>query len=141
MDKPHSETNHSDENLIATLQDASCDLTWMSESDYPFESFCWEDSADLDDQKILQLTNQPEDATIEAVDLDCFFEVATQPQDWHGEEELAIVQKYQNLVATLKDHLIEPKVYRIGNVEVQIYVVGQTSAGNLAGVKTVSIET
>ncbi len=140
MKKPDSE-NHSDENLLSALQSASSDLTWMSESDYPFESFCWEDSTDLDDQKILQLTEQPADAAIEAVDLDRFFEGATQPQDWQGEEELAIVQKYQNLVTTLKDHLIEPKVYRIGNIEVQIYVVGQTPAGNLAGLKTVSIET
>lgn len=133
--------HNSDAELLDTLQQAASDLFWVSESDYPFECFCWEDASDFDPHTIVQLAHEPEGAAIETIDLDSFFEIATHPQDWHGEEELAIVQKYQNLVNTIKQHLVEPKVYRIGKIEVHIYVVGQTPAGHLAGLKTTAIET
>jgi predicted peptidase len=134
-------SHQSDTELLSTLQQAAADLTWMSESDYPFEGFCWEDGCGCDDRKLLQLAQEPEDAPLETVDLDSFFEVATQPQDWHGEAESETVQKYQTLVSLIKQHLSKPKVYRVGSMEVRIYVVGQTPNGNLVGLKTTAIET
>ena len=134
---------HSSSDLIAQLK-ASCDnLLWISESEHPFEAFCWPSQTieSLTDQSLLTLTHHSAGTIVKTVGLDSFFEFVTQPQDWHGDEETETVKKYQQLVDTLKQHLSDLKVYRVGEIELDIYVVGQTSDKNLAGLATKAIET
>ncbi len=53
------------------LKQFSADLLMKSESKYPFEVTLWTDSNDsLTTQKLLQLTNHPQDSQVEEVDLD-----------------------------------------------------------------------
>ncbi|BAY19983.1 nuclease inhibitor homolog (plasmid) [Anabaenopsis circularis NIES-21] len=71
---------------------------------------------------------------------DCF-QVAITEEDWHGEEEKAIVKQFQSLVQILKDNLSNLQVYRLGKIEIDVYIVGETPTGNLAGIATKIIET
>jgi hypothetical protein len=41
----------------------------------------------------------------------------------------------------LEQNLTDLKVFRIGRIRLDVYVVGLDSEGNLAGVKTVAVET
>lgn len=129
--------------IIEQLKSASNSLLFMSESDYPFEVFLWESPGlrPLTTQKILQQTGRSQDTPIEVVTVNNFFRVATTEQDWYGEEEKATLQKYQALVETLKQILSNPEVYRLGEIEIDVYIVGQISAGALAGLSTKVIET
>jgi hypothetical protein len=114
------------------LKEASEGLLWMSESEYPFEVFTWDkwDKADsLTPTLVLKHAEYPPDTPVDVVGVDEFFAPATTEEDWHNEDEKAQVKRYQNLVTTLKQNLKDIQVYKIGEVEIDIYSVGKTPAG------------
>ncbi|MCM0590663.1 MAG: nuclease A inhibitor family protein [Gloeotrichia echinulata IR180] len=123
------------------LNVASDGLLFMSESDYPLEPFLWEVTAPATSEKVLQQTHQSNDTPLQVVTVDDFFSVATTPEDWYGDEETETVTRYQKLVHILKQNLSNLQVYRLGKIEIDVYVVGETPTGNLAGLSTKVIET
>lgn len=125
--------------VTETLTQASQGLLMPSESEYPFEVFIWE-GAELTSEKILELTNYPPATSIEEVELDYFFRNVATEKDWHDNIQKENVAKFQNLVQVIKDNLAEIRVYRIGTIEVNVYIVGKTNDG-LAGLATKVIET
>lgn len=129
--------------LTSLLKTATNDLQWMSESEYPFDVICWQEQTkpDLTNARLLELTHHSADAPVDTIDVDAFFETATQEQDWHGEEEQAIVKRYQALVAVLKQHLTDLRVYRVGERTIDIYIVGRTPDNGVAGLATKAVET
>ncbi|MDZ8139040.1 MAG: nuclease A inhibitor family protein [Nostoc sp. DedQUE04] len=127
--------------ILDQLRTAADGLLMMSESEYPFEVFLWEDAAPATPEKVIQQTNHPQDTPVEIVGVDDFFQVATTEEDWHEEEEKATVKRFQTLVQELKKNLTNLQVYRLGNKEIDVYVVGQTPAVNLAGISTKVVET
>ena len=125
--------------VTETLTQASQGLLMPSESEYPFEVFIWKD-VELTPEKILELTNYPPATLIEEVELDYFFRNVAGEKDWHDEIQKENVAKFQNLVQVIKDNLADIRVYRIGTIEVNVYIVGKTNDG-LAGLATKVIET
>jgi hypothetical protein len=125
--------------IIETLTQASQGLLMPSESEYPFEVFIGE-GAELTSEKILELTHYPPATSIEEVELDYFFRNVATEKDWHDSIQKENVAKFQNLVQVIKDNLAEIRVYRIGTIEVNVYIVGKTNDG-LAGLATKVIET
>jgi hypothetical protein len=129
--------------LREQLQQACDGLLFISEPDYPFEVFFWEASGSLViiPERILQKTGHSVDTPIEVVDIDSFFAVATTEQEWHNQEERETLKKFHNLVETLKSYLTDIKVYRLGERSIDVYIVGKTSTGDLAGLSTKVVET
>jgi hypothetical protein len=125
--------------IAETLTKASQGLLMPSESEYPFEVFIWKD-VELTPQKILELTNYPPATLIEEVELDYFFRNVAGEKDGHDEIQKENVAKFQNLVQVIKDNLADIGVYRIGTIEVSVYIVGKTNDG-VAGLATKVIET
>jgi Nuclease A inhibitor-like protein len=112
-------------NLVETFQQAVQGLLVISESDYPIEVSQWQGIASLTPEQLLKTINQPSDSPIEIVELQQFFAPRTQIRDWHGDEEKAIVQRFQNLVKLISETLTEVKVYRVGAIEISVYIVGR----------------
>ncbi|WP_181357328.1 nuclease A inhibitor family protein [Stenomitos frigidus] len=129
--------------LLTQLQAATAGLLWLSEMDAPFQVKHWSYPADtpLTTEALLQLTKQPPNALVKALAVDDFFAGATEDQDWFGEEEKAIAARYRELVALLKQHLSDLTVYQVGEVTLDIYVVGRTPEGELVGLATQASET
>jgi hypothetical protein len=73
--------------------------------------------------------------------VDDFFARATQEEDWHDEEERETVQRFQNLVSVLKQNLWQLQVYRVGNTNIDAYIVGVTPSGDWTGLSTKLVET
>ncbi|MBR8835118.1 MAG: nuclease A inhibitor family protein [Stigonema ocellatum SAG 48.90 = DSM 106950] len=130
-------------NIFETLADASGGLLMPSESDYPFEPFVWSGQAEeaLTNEKLLQLTNHPVNSPVEVVDLDYLFGNVAQEQEWHDEAQKKDVPKFKFLVETLKANLSDLKVYRVGSIDIDVYIVGKTREGVLAGLASKMIET
>ncbi|MEH2247272.1 nuclease A inhibitor family protein [Nostoc sp.] len=126
--------------IVEKLKEASTGLLMMSESDYPFEVVQWEGAAPATQEKILQLTGS-QDLPVEVVDLDYLFRNCAFEQEWHNELQKKDVKKFQTLVQTLKDNLSDISVYRIGQINIDAYIIGQTKDGDLAGVVTKLVET
>jgi Nuclease A inhibitor-like protein len=81
------------------------------------------------------------DLPIETMIITDFFEPVLNIEDWYGDEELEIVDRYADLLQTIDANLSEILVYRIGEIDIAIYIVGKTSDGDLVGLKTRSVET
>jgi Nuclease A inhibitor-like protein len=130
--------------LLEKLKQASKNLLFPSESEYPFDLIFWElstDKLEINPELIIKFLKKPSETPIEIVELDPFFEIATTEQDWHGKEEKETVKKYQNLVRIIKENLTEIKVARIGKIEIDIYIFGKTASNDIAGLSTKVIET
>ncbi|QKQ75191.1 nuclease A inhibitor family protein [Nostoc sp. TCL240-02] len=128
--------------ILEQLKQASDGLLFTSESDYPFEVFLWSGIATpTTTQKVVQQTGHSPDASVEIVPVDDFFSVATTPQDWHEDEEKAIVTRFKKLLEIIKSSLKTPQVYRLGEIEIDAYIVGETPTGDLAGLSTKVVET
>ena len=65
----------------------------------------------------------------------------TEIQNWFGNEEKKSAQKFSELKELLEESLKDLKVFRIGEIELNIYVVGIDSENTLMGIKTKSVET
>ena len=129
-----------DKELIDQFKSASDGLLWHSESDYPFETVYWENVSDIKSLQLL-LTNCTSETTIETLDKDSFFKRVTEEKDWYNDEEMTECKRYQELVNLLQTHLTDIKVYRVGEVEVNCYILGKTEQGAIAGLFTISVET
>lgn len=129
--------------ITEKIKQASDGLLMMSESEYPFEVFLWSNQAlePLTNQKLLQLTGHPPETSVETVELDYLFRNCAVEKEWHNEIQKQNIQKYQSLIKTLKDGLIDIQVYRIGTISIDVYIVGKSSSGDLAGISTKVVET
>lgn len=116
-------------------------LSYQSESDYPVEPYAREADKGAPSAEEFAKGREGEEAAVRELDFDSFFGNYTGEQDWWGEEERAVARKFQALVAFLKESLKEIKVYRVGGVAADVYVVGKTASGGFAGVKTKVVET
>lgn len=73
--------------------------------------------------------------------MDYLFRNCAFEQEWHNELQKKDIQKFQTLVQTLKDNLSKISVYRVGKINIDAYIIGQTKDGDLAGVVTKLVET
>ena len=131
----------SDEQLCAELKEATRGLLFMSESDYPFEVIRWEGAQELTPDYLRKASAQDAAAPVEVRTLTDFFRNAACEQEWKGEAELALAKRYQALMRLLEENLKDVKVYRIGVVNIGVYVLGSSNEGNWIGVSTRVVET
>ena len=103
--------------VIDRLKQATLDLLWVSESDYPFQIVVWSEK-EIDSR--LFPTYADED--IKVISLDDLFAPALKIEDWYGLEELATVDRYQLLLQTIESNLTEVQVFRLGEIEFDVYI-------------------
>lgn len=127
---------------LQSLCEAADGLLVPSETDAPFEPFCWPDEQvkDLTPERARELASAPADTKIECVSIAAFFRDATREQEWHNAEEAAQVQRFKALVKAIKKTLDEPRVFRVGETEIDCYIAGGI-AGGVGGLKTQLVET
>jgi Nuclease A inhibitor-like protein len=122
--------------IIDRLKQTTIDLLWVSESDYPFQIVVWSDKA-IDSRLFPTCPNED----IQVISLDDFFAPALRVEDWYEEEELATVDRYKLLLQTIDSSLSEIRVFRLGEIEVDVYIVGKTPDGDVIGLQTTIVET
>jgi histidine triad (HIT) family protein len=119
--------------VVAELEKAAKGLMFPSESDAPMNPFLWEGSGDkLNQDRLRQLAQVEKGTTVETLSLeDVLKTVPSEDQP-----------KFQKLIDTIKQQLSGVKVYKLGDEpERQVFVVGKTADGHLAGLKTTVVET
>ncbi len=78
---------------------------------------------------------------MEVASVDDLFAIATKEEDWHDQDERETVQQFQNLVSVLKQNLSQLQVFRVGNINIDAYIVGVTPSGDWTGLSTKLVET
>jgi hypothetical protein len=131
--------------LLKELKKLTKGLEFQSESDYPVEPLVIlaKGKPSLSVQDIIEFTKKGTSSAgaVKELDFDQFFSAATEEQDWQSPEEREVVERFQALVKTLKENLSDIKVYRVGDTEADVYVLGRTADGDFAGVSTQVVET
>lgn len=134
--------NKQSSELVVTLEKLTEDLLWMSETDAPIQVVCWKDCSAIETpEQLLEQTHHEVGTPIEEVELEQFFEPVVTEQDWFGDEEKETAAKYRSLMSALKENLSDIRVYRVGEVEIDVYVLGVDKAKNAVGIATQVVET
>jgi hypothetical protein len=133
------------ENIKEKLAEVSKNLVYISETDAPFEAVLWIKSDDkpLNNEAvtILQLIEHKPETAVREQTIDFFFQHPTKIEDWFGEEEIKTAENFLNLKKTLEENLKDIKVYKIGEIKIDVLIIGLDEKGNLAGVRTKGVET
>jgi Nuclease A inhibitor-like protein len=129
--------------IIESLTAATADLFWISETDAPFEVLLVDVPlpAKLTAKKLLKCLKHEAATPIATCDLDTFFQPVLEPQDWHEEEDKENIKRYENVIGLIKQHLTEPQVYRVGAIDITIYILGKTPDNQWVALKTQAVET
>ena len=127
----------------AALQVACAGLLYQSETDAPWEVVTWASATGTPTASEVKRLGRHRTAGAVAtvLPLDEFFAPLTTDQDWYGDEERAVAQKYRDLLAVTKQHLTSPVVVKVGTRKLTVYVVGVAAEGGWAGVRTRGVET
>lgn len=128
--------------VLQPLQQATEGLLFISETDAPLVPFFWpqENPVKITPDVLLPLAGVATDAPVKPVKLEAFFRPATKEEDWHNDEERAEAKRFQDLVRTVKSTLKDVVVFRVGEVKIDVFIVGVVEGG-YAGLKTQIVET
>lgn len=128
--------------LLPELKAACKNLLWRSETDHPFEvTVLPANHQPSRVEKLLSSGRYPDNTPVAIVSIDDFFGQTTVERAWFDSRELTLVERYRNLRDLLETTLENLQVYRIGNVEMDVYLLGNTEDNQVIGVKTRIVET
>jgi hypothetical protein len=130
--------------LRERLESAAEGLVYTSESDRPFEWFFlpggaagWPYGADEFARRLGAAPDGPrEERTLEN-----FLKRHIETSDPYDAGAQRVRPRYEALRAALGSSLGGVRAFRLGKIQVQCYVVGDDGRGNLAGLRTVAVET
>ena len=115
-----------DEQILDEVRRSSAGLLVMSESDYPFEIIRWDGEITITPEYLREISDRAEDSPIEVTDVNAFFNSSG------GIQSLGIV---------LKNNLADIKVYKVGSINIPVYIVGRSPEGNWLGLSTRLVQT
>jgi hypothetical protein len=126
---------------VDRLRQATTDLLWVSESEYPLEVINWGQNVEISIASIIDRQHIDPDCLIEQLSLVDLLSPAMAIEDWYESAELAIVEKFQQLQQAIESSLSDVTVFRVGEIEVEIYILGKSNTGDTIAIVTKSVET
>jgi len=139
-DKTKTEDSPS-KGLAAQIKDAAEGLFYISETDAEILPFVGTTAEKVDQDEILKQTDAPSGSVVEERKFNDFFARFVEIQDWFGDEEKETAQKFVRLKEVLENNIRDLKVFKIGKIELDIYVVGLDAENTFLGIKTKAVET
>lgn len=128
-------------NLSEQIKAAAEGLWYISETDAEIFPFTGSKAGAVTKENLLTQIDKPADAPVEQRDFNQMFERFVRIEDWYGDEEKATAAKFAALKDLLAKNLTDLKVFKVGQIELDIYFVGLDAEGNLAGIQTKAVET
>ena len=127
------------ETLAERIGKVSEGLFYISETDAEILPFVGEMTEAVNAETILKQTKS--DPPVEERDFKDFFKRLTELQEWFGAEEIENANKFAKLRDMLQKNLRDIKVFKVGRIEIDIYVVGLDAQNILTGIQTKAVET
>ena len=133
------------ENILFTEQAKPLltDLLYPSESDEPINVVtCYLKQADpltVSQIKVWQML--PPSVYVEEIPEADFWEPVITEQDWYGDDEKARTANFQKLNELVTEGLTVRQVFRVGESEMDVYLLGRQADGERAGLKTKIVQT
>lgn len=119
------------------------DLLYPSESDEPIEWFSVNANVkdELSVSDIEFFLGYPPSVKSEEVPVENFWEPLLTVEEWYGDEERAQVETFQSVKQLLETNLKKVKAFRVGQIEIDLYLIGQLNEKEWGGLKTKLVET
>ncbi len=133
--------NHKDNKAVEQIKRVAEGLTYISETDAEITPFAGEETEAVTKEEVLKQTESAVDSPVEERGFAEFFARLTEIQDWFGDEEKKTAQKFVRLKELMEKNLKDLKVFKIGKIQLDIYVVGLNAESKLTGIKTKAVET
>ena len=134
-------SSNPDREFISQLEKATLDLLWFSEAEYPFQVIYWNNLDHFNQHILLQQGGYSSETKVVIQEIHSLFDPVTKKETWHNETEQAEVIKYQALVNLLAENLADIKVYLLGEIEIDVYILGNTEYKAIAGLTTKIVAT
>lgn len=127
--------------LAEKIKNISGNLRYMSETDAEIRFFEGGPVDAVNKDSLLAQIGKPGGAWIEERDFAETFKRLTKIEEWYGDEEKESARKFAALRDVLQQNLRDLRVFKIGRIEKDVYIVGLDEAGTLVGVETKAVET
>lgn len=129
------------EELKARLSEASEGLIYISETDAEITPFEGGPAGEVTAGSLLAQIGAPADSGVEERGFEEIFGRLTRVYEGAGEEQAATAGRFGALKQVMEQNLRDLKVFKVGRIQVDVYMVGIDADGNLSGVKTKAVET
>ncbi|MBS1794596.1 MAG: nuclease A inhibitor family protein [Acidobacteria bacterium] len=127
--------------LTEQIKSAAEGLWYISETDAEIFPFTGSKADAVTKENLLSQIGKPPDTPVEERGFDEIFARFLRIEDWYGDEEKATAEKFAALKNLLAANLSDLKVFKVGQIELDVYFVGLDANGNLAGIQTKAVET
>ena len=131
----------SDEQISGEIAAAARGLYRMSESDYPVEPFRLGAGESPDAETLRRVAGAGADAEVTTREPEEFFRPSAFIEESQGSFKPAPAGRVQELSKALLGNLSEVTVYRVGQINIRVYVLGRSAGGSWLGVSTRVVET
>lgn len=128
-----------EKSFIGQIEEIVKDLYYISETDSELFPFVGERAEEVSVETILKQIGRND--PVEERNFEDLFKRLTEIQEWFGDEETRTANKFSELKEFLVKNLRDIKVFKIGKIEVDIYIVGLDTNDILKGVWTKAVET
>jgi hypothetical protein len=127
--------------LFSRIADACRGLNYVSETDAAVEPVAFGPAHDTTEAGFREAAALPPDARVETVPAEVFFAPVAAARPWHTTMQKKNAAGFAALWRLLESELEGVRVYRVGRVRIDIYVVGMDGGGEWTGVRTKAVET
>lgn len=140
---PNEDKNEDIEELLEMLKSMSEDLLFTSESDYPFEVICWEIKTKVVDATTIQEYIGTKSKTLEVKEStpDKLLSRKARTRPYYSTERREKANRFKQIIDFFQSQVANAKAFRIGKVEIDIYIIGTVSDSHIIGLKTTAVET
>ncbi|MFN8343581.1 MAG: nuclease A inhibitor family protein [Spirosomataceae bacterium] len=130
-------------NRLSEVTDLLKDLWYPSESDEPIEwvSFLGTVSPPLTVSDLEFGLGVSPSTVAEEISAEEFWSPVTTMEEWYGEDEKAQVEKFLEVKAVLETDFKKWQAFRVGQTEVDLYLLTQLNEKEWGGLKTMVVET
>jgi hypothetical protein len=131
----------SDEQIMKEIEQAARGLLLMSEADYPFEPLHLEGTDAPSAPLLRRLAGVPTEAPVETADLGRLLRPSLLIEVRGDGTVPASAQRAEDLLRALRENLSDVTAYRVGEINIAVYVLGRSPGGGWLGVSTRVVET
>jgi Nuclease A inhibitor-like protein. len=116
-------------------------LNYISETDSAIEVFSDPSMREPTVDELMTAIGNPDDTFAETRDIGSFFDRLATVKEWHTADQRKTVRRFKKLRQLMEREMEDLRVIRIGRIRIEIYVIGRTGSGDVAGIRTAAVET
>lgn len=136
----HHEPSTPPGETLAILAAAVEGLLMPSETDAPFAPIVWGADAPTPDA-LRAHSGRPDGAPVEVGEAAALLAGLARAEPWHTPEQRVRSARFADLQILLATHLADLRLYRVGAVEIALYLIGRDASGTYIGLRTLIVRT